>query len=266
MNRFHFRTICIVFFWPLFLTTLASAEILETPHFLIIYSQPEAALASTIAKTMEEARATLTEELGVTHDDSLRIKLVPHLTSGGEARYLPDRRVIEILTTEAMTNNFDGKCPPIEFIKGVLWHEYTHFLQHQVMKRFIKDGEALWFIEGTAEYLGTQKFFSKYSPEAVWKEGKPILSDRRLPTLEDLNRYHRTHEYPLTTYFFSADAVAFLVDKWGMEPLREMTVAVGEGKELSQCLSESLGIDLQSFEREWHRDLETRYKHYIRDS
>ncbi len=215
---------------------------------------------------MEEAREILTEELGVNHEDVLKVRLVPHLTSGGEARYLTDRKVIEVLTDQGMVEKGGGKRPPSRFRKGVLWHEYIHFLQHRSMRRFIKDREALWFIEGTAEYLGTQRFIGRYPAEAVWEEGKTVLSRRRLPTLADLNHYHATNQYPLTTYFFSSDAVAFLVDRWGTDPLKKITQEIGQGKELTACVSESLGIDLESFEREWHKDVEDRYKSYIRDS
>lgn len=265
MNRRFYFSIAILLFCSLIIPPWASGETLATPHFLIIYPS-DASLAKEIAETMEEARETLTEELGVSHEDLLKIKLVPHLTSGGEARYLPDRRIIEVLTDQAMADKSGGNRPPLRFIKGVLWHEYIHFLQHQSMRRFIKDRKALWFIEGTAEYLGTQRFIGRYPAEAVWEEGKTVLSRRRLPTLEDLNHYHTTNQYPLTTYFFSSDAVAFLVDKWGTDPLQQITQEIGEGKELTACLSESLGIDFESFEREWHKDVEGRYKSYIRDS
>lgn len=266
MNRYLFGKLCIAVFWFLVITPLISAENLETPYFSIMYPPSDASLARTIAESMERARETLTEELGVSHENPLKIKFVSCLADEGKARYLPDRRTIEVLTTEAMTRSFGGKCPPLRFIKGVLWHEYIHFLQHQAMRRFIKARNALWFIEGTAEYLGTLRFMGRYSPKAVWKEGEAILSGSRLPTLEDLNRYHRTNQYPLTTYFFSSDAVAFLAHQWGMEPLRQMTKGMGEGRELPQCLSESLGIDLKTFENEWHHNLEKRYKRYIRNS
>lgn len=266
MNRYFLRTLCIWLFWSLLITPLVSAENLETPHFFIMYPPSEASLAKTIAESMERARETLTEELGVSHENRLKIKLLSCLYNRGKALYFPDRKIIEVLTTEAMTRSFGGRRPPLQFIKGVLWHEYIHFLQHQAMRRFVKDRNALWFIEGTAEYLGTQRFMGRYSPEAVWKEGETILSRGRLPTLADLNRYHRTNRYPLTTYFFSADAVAFLVHKWGMEPLRRMTKAMGEEKGLPQCLSESLGIDLKTFEREWHDSLEKKYRRHIRNS
>jgi hypothetical protein len=265
MYRRLFSGFCMVFFCLLTVTSLVSAEILETPHFLILYPAEDAALAETIADTMEKAHGTLTAELGVDHVNSLKIKLVP-VVYGGKALYRPDRRTIEVLTTEAMTASFGGKQPSLRFIKGVLWHEYVHFLQHQVMKRFIKDRNALWFVEGTAEYLGTTKIGGRHSPEAVWKEGETILSEMRLPTLEELNLYLATRQFPLVSYFFSCDAVAFLVHKGGMEAVCQITEDMGTGEELSECLFESLGIDLPTFESEWHRDLEERYRSFIKNS
>lgn len=253
-------------FWSLVFTRVVSADDLRTPHFLIIYPPQDGSLAQTIAESMERARETLTVELGVTHENPLKIKLVPNVDGTSKAWYLPDRRTIEVSTTEAMTRSFGGKRPPLRFMEGVLWHEYTHFLQHRAMKRFIKSRNALWFIEGTAEHLGTLRFISPHSPEAVWKEGETILSQGRLPSLEDLNLYHRTNQYPLCTYFFSADAVAFLVREWGMESLRQMNRSLGEGKRFSQCLSESLGVDFRTFEVQWHQSLEERYKCNIRSS
>lgn len=249
-----------------FIAPTVSAENLETPHFLIIYPPSDAGLAETIAVSMEGARETLTDDVGINHEHRLTIKLVINLTNGGKARYLPDRRTIQVLTQEAMAESFGGRHPPTQFIEGVLWHEYVHFLQHQAMKRFIKDREALWFIEGTATYLGTLRFVRPYSPQAVWKEGESILSGGRLPTLEDLNHYHQTNHYPLTTYFFSSEAVAFLIDQWGMESLRQITRAMGEGEELRKCLSESLGIDANAFEVQWHDNLEKKYRRHIRNS
>jgi len=265
MNRYLSQTLLMIC-WSVLIIYSVSAENLETPHFFIIYPPQEVSLAGTIAETMEDARTTLTQELGILHEDPLKIRVVPHLNTGGKARYRPDRRVIEILTKDAMIREFDGTKPPLEFIRGVLWHEYVHFLQHQTMKRFIKDRDALWFIEGTADYLGTQRFIGPYSPQAVWEEGKGVLSGGRLPTLADLNRYHSTDEYPLMTYFFSSHAVAFLVDNWGMETLRRLTEGIGEGKGLAQSIAETLDIDLHRFENRWHQDLEKRFKSYIRSS
>ncbi len=266
MNRYLSHTLFTMICWSALVVSLVSAETLETPHFLIVYPLQEVSLAGTIVETMEEARDILTQELGVAHENPLKIRIVPHLTTGGKARYLPDRRVIDVLTKEAMISDSGGNEPPLRFIQGVLWHEYIHFLQHQIMKRFIKDRDALWFIEGTAEHLGTQRFIGPYSPQAVWEEGKNILSQGRLPSLEQLNRYHTTDQYALTTYFFSSDAVAFLVEKWGMEVLRQITEGIGQGKDLPQSLSEILGTDLQSFEKQWHDSLEERFKAYIRSS
>lgn len=266
MHQYLSRKLWMVLCWSLAITPLVSADTLETPHFFIVYPPEDASLAQTLADSMERARETLTAELGVSHEDPLKIRLVSYVGGVGKARYLPDRRTIEVLTTEAMTRSFDGRRSPLRFIEGVLWHEYTHFLQHRAMKRFIKDRNALWFIEGTAEHLGTLRFIRPHSPEAVWREGETILSGGRLPTLEDLNCFHKTNQCPLTTYFFSADAVAFLVREWGMESLRQMNRGLGEGKGFSQCLSESLGVDLKTFEEQWHQRLENEYKPYIKNS
>jgi len=266
MGRHLLDRLWMVLLWFVLITPLVSAENLETPHFLIIYPTSDTSLAKTIAESMEKARETLTEELGVSHENPLKIKLVSHVANKGYARYLPDRRTIEVLTAEGMTRNLGGQSPPLRFVKGVLWHEYTHFLQHQAMRRFIKDRTALWFIEGTAELLGTLRFIGRYSPEAVWREGETILSRSRLPTLDDLNRYHQTNQYPMTTYFFSSDAVAFLVQKWGMDPLRQITKDMGGGRKFPQCVDDRLGIDLKTFERQWHDHLKQRYKSYMRNS
>jgi len=230
----------------------------ETSHFLVVFQPSNASLAKKILDSLEEARETLTVELGVEHDHPLKVKLIPHLAHQGLARYLPDRQIMEVLTEGGLTRTFRGQLPPEAFIEGVLWHEYVHFLQHQLMKRFIKDRTALWLIEGTAESLGTQRFIRPYPPGTVWTEGKAMLSGGRLPTLAELNRYHMTSEYPIPTYFFSADAVTFLIQTWGMASLQEITRTLGTGKGLSECLKESLDMDVESFEDAWHRDLETR--------
>ena len=259
------RVFWLVWCWPILLATSVSGETVKTPHFLVVYPPSDASFAKTIADSLEKARETLTVELTVKHNHPLKVKLVPSLYQG-LARYVPDRRTMEVLTKEGLATTFNGQCPPLQFIEGVLWHEYVHFLQHQVMKRFIKDRTALWFIEGTAEFLGSQKFIPPYASETVWAQGKTMLSGGRLPTLDDLNRYHIANQCPVPTYFFSADAVNFLVQAWGMEPLQQITKTLGEGKGLLECLKESLGIDCRTFEDAWHRDLETRYRVYIKNS
>jgi hypothetical protein len=267
MKRSSFpRMVWLVWWWPILLATSVSGETLTTPHFLVVYPSCEASFAQTIASSLEKARETLTLELTVKHNHPLKVRLVPRLTYQGLARYVPDRRTMEVLTKAGLATTFDGQCPPLPFIEGVLWHEYVHFLQHQVMKRFIKDRTALWFIEGTAEFLGTLKFIPPHPPETVWAQGKTMLSDGRLPTLDELNRYHITNQYPVPTYFFSADAVKFLIREWGMERLQQITKALGEGKGFLECLKEGLGIDRRTFEQAWHRDLETRYKVFIKNS
>ena len=173
---------------------------------------------------------------------------------------------MEILSTEGMTRRFGGNPPPSRFIEGVLWHEYVHVLQHQAMKRFIEDRRALWLIEGTAELLGSQKFIPPYTPEDVWQRGEAILSGGRLPTLEDLNTYLMTNRYAVRTYVFAADAVAHLVQTWGIESLRSVTRCMGEGKRLPDCLQKNLGVDLKTFETDWHESLERRYRAHMRHS
>ena len=242
------------------------ADTTETAHFLVVFEPSDASLAKTILDSLERARETLTVELGVEHDHPLKVKLIPHLAHQGLARYLPDRQIMEVLTKDGLTRTFGGQLPPEAFIEGVLWHEYVHFLQHQLMKRFIKDRTALWLIEGAAESLGTQRAIRPYPPGTVWSQGKTMLSGGRLPTLAELNRYHMTSEYPVPTYFFSADAVTFLIQTWGMASLQKITTALGTGRGLSECLKESLGMDVEAFEDAWHRDLETRYKTHIRNS
>jgi hypothetical protein len=243
-----------------------SAETTETSHFLVVFEPSDASLVTTIIDSLERARETLTVELGVEHNRPLKVRLIPHLAYQGLARYVPDRQTMEVLTKEGLARIFSGQLPPAAFIEGVLWHEYVHFLQHQVMKRFIKDRTALWLIEGTAESLGTRRFIRPYPPGTVWARGKTMLSGGHLPTLAELNRYHMTNQYPVPTYFFSADAVTFLIQTWGMASLQEITRALGKGEKLPECLKGSLGMDLETFEDAWHRDLETRYKAHIRNS
>jgi hypothetical protein len=246
------------------LVRLAAADTLKTPHFLIIYPVSDATLAETIATSMEGARDTLTTELGVTHEYQLKIKLVPGLSNGHNAQYLPHDKTIEMLTTEGMTELLGGRRPPMQFIKAILWHEYVHFLQHRIMKRFIHSRDALWFIEGTANYLGTLRFIGRDSPGAVWEEGRTILARRQLPKLEDLNRYHETKQYPTVAYFFSTEAVEFLVNEWGIEALRQINLKLGKGKELRRCIPDVTGIDLKTFETRWHKSLKRVYASKIR--
>jgi len=246
--------------------TSVSAETTKTSHFLVVFEGADASLAKTILDSLGRARETLTIELGVEHDRPLKVRLIPHLAYQGLARYLPDRQTMEVLTKEGLARTFNGELPPAAYIEGVLWHEYVHFLQHQVMKRFIKDRTALWLIEGTAQSMGTRRFIRPYPPETVWTQGKTMLAGGRLPTLAELNRYHMTSRYPVPTYFFSADAVTFLIETWGMGCLQKITRALGTGKKLPECLKENLGMDVDAFEAAWHRDLETRYKTHIRNS
>jgi len=243
-----------------------SGDELRSAHFLIIHPPEDGPLAEAIASSLERARETLQVELGVSHGRPLRIKLVPVVDGVSMGRYLPDRRTMEVLTGDAMRRDAGGKAPPWRLLEGVLWHEYVHFLQHRAMERFIKRRDALWFIEGTAECLGRLRFMPAPRPETVWNEGRAVLSRGRLPTLEDLNRYHQTNQYPILTYFFSADAVEFLIHGWGMGSLRGVTRDLGKGVGLSQCLVKDLGVDLRTFEAEWHRSLEKRYRRSIRDS
>jgi hypothetical protein len=266
MNRSLFHRVCLGLLWAVILAPIAYAENLETPHFRIIYPPSDTSLAETITASMEGARETLTEALGVEHDNQLMIKIVPRLDNKSQARYLPDRKTIEVLTIEAMKESLGGRRPNIRFIKGVLWHEYIHFLQHQAMKRYIKDRNALWFIEGTAGYLGDLRFIRRNSPEAVWAEGAAFLSAGRLPTLYDLNGLHASKEYPLAAYFFSTDAVGFLIQQGGTALLGDITRRMGQGEELGECLLGLLGISLEAFEKQWHDDLEKKYRRYIRNS
>jgi len=51
-----------------------------------------------------------------------------------------------------------------------------------------------------------------------------------------------------------------------MDALHCLAQGMGEGRGLDQSMRGSLGIDIKTFEGQWHQELEQRYASYIRKS
>ena len=112
MNRWLALGLFLVWSCLTLVAPSVSADTTETSHFLVVFQPSNASLAKKILDSLEEARETLTVELGVEHDHPLKVKLIPHLAHQGLARYLPDRQIMEVLTEGGLTRTFRGQLPP----------------------------------------------------------------------------------------------------------------------------------------------------------
>ncbi len=118
-------------------------------------------------------------------------------------------------------------------LRKTLFHEYTHALVHQLVK-----DPPVWLNEGLAEYFsgGGERVGQEISLREL--EGSFLQMDRDKMTV---------------AYKESYSAVAYLVERHGLQSITGLLQALGEGKTLNQAFREAFSMSYNEFIITWGR-------------
>jgi Tol biopolymer transport system component len=226
----------------------------QTEHFDIYYYPEEEQAVELAARMAERWYARLSKLLR--HELSGRQPLIlyaahPHFQqtnavpgeigegTGGVTEMFKRRIVLPFAGGMAETDH-------------VLGHEIVHAFQFDMANRRDADGNAigpavmmlpLWFIEGMAEYLSLGPVDAN---TAMWV--RDAISREKMPTLDQLD------DPDFFPYRYGHAFWAYVAGRWGDASVGDMLRATGPGGNIEGAMRAVLGVDEDSFNREWHAE------------
>src|SRR5688572_32011382 len=227
-------------------------KVKSTDHFDIYYYPEEAGAVELAARMAERWYARLSTVLG--HELSGRQPLVlyaahPHFQqttaipgeigegTGGVTEMFKRRIVLPFAGGMAETDH-------------VLGHELVHAFQFDMATRRDAEGNItgpavmrlpLWFIEGMAEYLS----LGPVDPNtAMWV--RDASSREKMPTVDRLD------DPDFFPYRYGHAFWAYVAGRWGDDAVGNMLRATGPQGSIEAAMQAVLGVDEETFTREWH--------------
>ncbi|HGJ66588.1 TPA: hypothetical protein ENS27_14585, partial [bacterium] len=238
----------------------------KTSHFIIYYYPEAEGLVRTMGDMAEIAYAKISEILE--HEIKKQIPLVLYKSHsdfrqtnivlesldegvGGFSELLKYRVVIP----------FTGSM--IDF-QEVITHEVTHVFQFDILYRdmfaHIYTGEflyspPLWFLEGLSEFMADD-----------WDaEGEMVLKDavieNTIVPLTRLQDFSPLGSRVYLGYKEGQSAITYLVTEYGIDKLPSILreLFVSRTKDINSALKNTIGIDLEQFNKDWEEHLKKKY-------
>jgi predicted Zn-dependent protease len=140
-----------------------------------------------------------------------------------------------------------------------LWHEVAHIFALQLSRYRVPR----WFTEGLSEYETARE-----RPEWTRRTHAELhhaLADGNLLSIGDLNAgftHARDLAHIVVAYHEAAEAVSFLVRRWGFEVVPKALRLYGEGKATPTVIRAITGLDVAGFDAAFRADLASRLTAY----
>ena len=226
-------------------------QVLKTEHFDIYYYAEEEAAVRLAARMAERWYTRLSQLLR--HELSGRQPLIlyaahPHFQqtnvlsgvgegTGGVTESLKRRIIMPFAGGLAETDH-------------VLGHELVHAFQYDMATRRDFEGNPigpavgglpLWFIEGMAEYLSLGPVDAN---TAMWI--REAASRDAMPTIRRLD------DPDFFPYRYGHAFWAYVAGRWGDRAVGDVLRATGPPADIAAAMQYVLGIDEETFNREWH--------------
>jgi len=139
-----------------------------------------------------------------------------------------------------------GDCPKEEYV-GLLCENLAHEYTHLLVDKLTSGRCPAWLNEGLAEYEAKELFF--WQREQLFRtiQGKQQIPLKHLEhgfgrLIEDQSRL---------AYLQAFSVVEFIVNKFGIEKVRQLLGSLSEGKSIDEVLPSSLGIGYNALEARW---------------
>jgi hypothetical protein len=137
----------------------------------------------------------------------------------------------------------------LEWGKGLVAHELTHLVVHQVTFNCLGDLPT-WLGEGLAEYI--EGDLTSYSQEIL----DAALADDDLISLQSLgSSFPTSSKRASLAYAQSRQIVSYLIETYGREKMAELLQTFKEGSTYDKALQRVYGFDTQTLDNEWRASL-----------
>lgn len=250
-----------IFILILFLAIGAKADewlSVESQHFLIMYTQGNEDQARDIQQMAEEFLTKVTSDFGYSPGRKITIwfhksKKEFHKSANAPiqdwaAGYAyPLHARIDIYDPESMG---DKRLNLYRLIK----HEVTHV----IFGLYLGDNLGnipRWFNEGLAMYESQEWSYGNY-----WTMLAGVLGGSIIPLNQLIDDFPQSEPQARMAYTQSNSIVAFIVERYGINALKDCIKLLSEGKNFDEALIEAIGFDSQWLERLWHSSLKKRYR------
>lgn len=233
-------------------------RVLEGEFVDLYFYQEEEELARTALETAESFIPYLEQVFA--HRLSRRVPLIvysshQHFEQTNVSPYFLPEGVAGL--TEHMKGRvvvpFNGSI--VDF-KRVLRHELVHVFQLDLMEEVFRRHPTLdlpyvplWLTEGLADYLSEE--WNSDGDMVV----RDLLTSGRMPELKNLDRLG----YGYVIYKAGQSAVAFIVDRYGLDKISLIYHNVWKGRNLGEVLERACGIDIEALGEEWAYELKLKY-------
>ncbi|HXX93801.1 MAG TPA: tetratricopeptide repeat protein, partial [Planctomycetota bacterium] len=233
--------------------------VVEPPHFRVRLARSERRWEEReVQDLLARAWTDMTARYGFTPAEPLLVEVFPHHSDFSvRTMGIPGLGALgacfgRVVTTLAPRSRVrDADLGPYRWAQ-VLWHEMAHVFSLQVSGYRVPS----WFTEGLATYeegLGFQGG-RREAPLAI------LLARHRgvLGGAAGLERGRATADPILSVYLQGAEICRFIAEKRGFETIVRMLRAWGGRKKTPQVFQETLGLDLEAFDREFFAWLDAR--------
>ena len=202
---------------------------LETAHFLLQYSEPDADKMDTYAAALEDNHRRITRDLDQTGLPRITGRFYPDDASYFAATGWPSGGSVQGLTI------FSVVASPLQ--PSIPVHEFAHNVALHLDSTC--DNNPTWLWEATAVWE---------AEEFVDPASVSCLASGNFPTLSDLNQ--RGGDCDI--YRVGYTIVELLVETWGKADYRALIVSHGDTESV-------LGLSTEEFEAAWQAFVEERY-------
>jgi len=221
----------------------------ETAHFIIKYTPNDANTVAMVAQAAEAAYAPVEAAFGsvpaektllVVYPDRKEMNKVFGWSGDQSAMGVYWGGVIQLLSPQAWLKAGESTE---EFIRsGPMVHEFTHL----VFDHMTNGNYTRWFTEGLAQYMEYKTngyewlSNSNKQPEKFYTQAE---LDKDFDNLPDQSLAYRS----------SLAAIRYIAETQGDGKLNQIMQELKNGKKPEKAITDVLGMDYGSFEREWNK-------------
>ena len=225
-------------------------EQLFTQYFTIYYPQGEEKTANWYAGFVDEVDKAVSDLLGgqpiegltlriyATEPDYMRANPMAETHPGIMAHAIPEQKEIGVAVERL-------RQQPPELASESFRHEMTHIVAGTLSGQNLPIG----FHEGLAQYNELS--------ESRGKEVRDILDEAQRQNIDllswsELNDTRQFRRRIQVAYPQSYAVMAFLADRYGMEPFARFIEGLSRGREYGHAILVAYGKRMDDLEREWH--------------
>lgn len=229
----------------------AGFEEVSTQHFKIKYTSVDKDYVPLIAESAEAAASSVKEEFGWEPGRKTTLVVYPNGQSlassfgwnknekamgvywGGSIRVLSPR---EWLSGDEIKERFIKEGPMV--------HEFTHLMVDEMTQ----GNYNRWWTEGIAQYSEKQITGFQFADPFAGGREPQYYSLEKLDS--DFDRLDQS-----VAYWESLRLVEYMVDQYGENQIFNILEQLGDNKTMAQAVQECLGINYNTFEKNFYKSL-----------